>query len=185
MSKHRRLLRGRLALLVAAITVTAACGISISDQNQSSSDGPAISISLDYNVSLRDFSATYLKNAESGHYDPGQGFPAPSLWLFSPKGELVAVSTDAQQLKSMIEDFPPVDSAPALPGQLDFSALTKVFSDTKGKPGPQIRSDKWNAVLFFTNAAQCELCETYVRGMHNLVQAHGAEVNDIPILLTE
>lgn len=185
MSKHCRLSRGRLALLVAAVALTAACSVSISDQNQSGSNGPAISISSDYNVSFRDFNASYLRGAESGRYNSGQGFPAPSLWLFSPKGELVSLSTDAQQLKALIQDFPPASSDVALPDQLDFSALTKIYSDAKGKAGPSIRPEKWNAVLFYTNSSQCELCVTYVRGMHDLVQAHGAEINDIAILLTE
>lgn len=137
-----------------------------------------------HTVPMRTFMMNFLKGANAYHYTPSANFVIPAVWLYSPRGKLMAVAGSKASLDSMTKGFPPIKST-AQPNQPDLQPLlTVVTSSAADKRPVQSDAGKWTAVLFTTSASGCHECAHFEQATRKFGNAHATELDAITVTLT-
>lgn len=148
---------------------------------------PACASSVDlvtgYRVSAETWAKSYFGYFAKHHLTASTRLQVPQVWLFSPEGDLVRISSKDidPQLQQLAADFPGSVGLDALPDQPTSGQarafLVQMLSD-QTVPAP--KEGHWYAVLILKDRPAphgCNACAAYEKGLR-VIQMNNPDILD-------
>ncbi len=112
-----------------------------------------------HSVKATRFLSSLMQSARMNQHAAPVRFSVPSLWLYSPEGELVRQFNDAQSLRHLPESM----SAPPenRPANLPLALLTSTIAGSSGKSLELAEGSQWHAVVFLSQDDRCTRCAEF------------------------
>lgn len=130
----------------------------------------------DYRLSAETWAENYFEFFSKHHLKTGSELQVPQVWLFSPKGDMVRITSKATdpQLEKFAAAFPDSVGTDPLPGQPTSAQarafLAQALSD-QSVPAP--KKGRWYAVLILKDRPSvqghgCNYCAAYDKQVRDI-----------------
>ena len=142
-----------------------------------------------YKAKLQNFVQTYVGDAYDAKYTPSMNFDVPTVWLYSPKGDIIMQASSAEDgaLSKLVNAFPPEPATAPLTGQPNLAFVDKVLAKVvSSAPAPlATQTAQWTAVLFLTDAPDCKQCAGFEKTMQELAGKNAGHLRLVRVTLLQ
>jgi hypothetical protein len=137
-----------------------------------------------YQIPAQTWLKAYLSYLGEHNLKIPEKFDSPSIWLFSPAGEMVrsADSFSDPDLKKLSSEYPFDAHATALPGRPNLKQAREMLSGLLPiDPMRELGEHRWYAILFLSDSPDCKHCATYDQEMSALEKKASGQIDVVRI----